>query len=108
MPKFIFGTFLVLGLAFYLLSGGPDFVPEERMIAEAPPAISEEIVEAEADIEEAVEDAIEVATVEAEPVIDVQTTRADTSCPFEPGNSSADANLDRTDLHVFGDTVDDG
>lgn len=34
MGKFIFGTFLVLGLAFYQLSGGADFVPESRAPAD--------------------------------------------------------------------------
>lgn len=36
MSKFIVGTFLILGWAFYEMSGGADFVPEERaVVAEA-------------------------------------------------------------------------
>jgi len=35
MGKFIVATFLLLGFGFYELSGGADFVPEERPIAVA-------------------------------------------------------------------------
>lgn len=37
MGKFIVFTFLMLGWAFYEMSGGADFVPEERQVAEVEP-----------------------------------------------------------------------
>ena len=36
MGKFMVATFLVLGWAFWEMSGGADFVPEERIVAERP------------------------------------------------------------------------
>lgn len=33
MSKFVIGSFLVMGLGFYELSGGADFVPEQRVAA---------------------------------------------------------------------------
>jgi len=72
MSKFVFGTFMVLGLAFYILSDGPDFVPEERVVAEVEPEIIKEPVVG-------VEEIAVVEPVEDEPVVEVQTTRADTS-----------------------------
>ena len=65
---------MVLGLAFYVLSDGPNFVPEAPLVAEVEPEIVEEQVEARIEVAEAVED-----TEVAEPVVEVQVTRADTS-----------------------------
>ncbi|SEP70701.1 SH3 domain-containing protein [Loktanella sp. DSM 29012] len=65
MGKFIIGTFAILAFAFYELSGGADFVPEER-IAQAPAVQPEEP---------------DTQTVAAAPVPDLpeQPTRADTA-----------------------------
>ncbi|SEW46495.1 SH3 domain-containing protein [Cognatiyoonia koreensis] len=42
MGKLIVGTFLILGLAFYELSGGSDFVPESRITQVATAEVIEE------------------------------------------------------------------
>ncbi len=43
--KFITATFLILGWAFYEMSGGADFVPEERVVAKAEVVVEEPVVE---------------------------------------------------------------
>ena len=40
MSKFIVFTFLILGWTFYEMSGGSDFVPQERQVAQAEAAES--------------------------------------------------------------------
>ena len=70
MSKFIVGTFLILGWTFYVLSGGADFVPEERAVAEAESIIVEEMEVATVE---------PVAEVAAEPEAEFLVTRADTS-----------------------------
>lgn len=71
MSKFIVGTFLVLGWTFYELSGGADFVPEERVVAEA-----EEVVEETPVVAAVVEPE---PVVEEAPVVEVAVTRNETS-----------------------------
>lgn len=41
MGKFMIATFLLLGVAFYEMSGGADFVPEERPVAVADAVVEE-------------------------------------------------------------------
>lgn len=69
MSKFILATFLILGWSFYELSGGADFVPEER-VAEVEPVVEAPVEVAEVEPIDLVEDA---------PVADVVVTRADQS-----------------------------
>lgn len=67
MSKFIVGTFLILGWTFYELSGGSDFVPEERVVAQADPVAEVETAIAEA--EEA--PVVEVTRAEPADLLDV-------------------------------------
>lgn len=83
MSKFIVGTFLILGWTFYVLSGGADFVPEERVVAEAEPTPEEtvEIAVVEAPRSEILElaDATSAPDTAPEPIAEIQVTRAETS-----------------------------
>ena len=88
MGKLILGTFFVLGLAFYELSGGADFVPESRNAQVAEAEIIEEVASpevtrstttlvsltpepdvAEAEIIQAVAEAIELDEAEESPAV---------------------------------------
>ncbi len=73
MNRFIVLSFLVMGWGYYELSGGADFVPEQRpVVAQAPdplPETAPEPVVAAADTTEPADDALDSVTV---------VTRADT------------------------------
>ncbi len=73
MNRFIVLSFLVMGWGYYELSGGADFVPEQRpVVAQAPdplPETASEPVVAAADTTEPADDALDSVTV---------VTRADT------------------------------
>ncbi|RYH04338.1 hypothetical protein EU805_02925 [Salipiger sp. IMCC34102] len=48
MYKFMIGTFAILGWAFYVMSGGADFVPEERVASAAPAQVDQAPVQTDA------------------------------------------------------------
>ena len=67
MGKFITATFLILGWAFYEMSGGADFVPEERIVADAETAVEEPVVETAAVTRSATAPLVTLALPVAEP-----------------------------------------
>ena len=104
MNKFIIGTFAILGWAFYVLSGGADFVPEERVAAVSPfatpdPAVAEPVAtdpvvaRAETASLTQLSDAPRPATAEPALLTDPQvqapvTTAEPATAPRTPGSST--------------------